>query len=558
MGCETGDERGPGAVPTTSVGGCAMSDACRRHGLSVLLLCLCVLGFRGMLMGHAPFTDEGHYVAIAYHVWNFERGTESPIQYIPHANLYPRLLSWLFAFDRSCILLFRMADALIMAGGLVVLYALLCRVAGHGAALVLCLLWFLCSNHPLFINAGFKNAFAPGFACVMGALLLVVERVSARRSYAAGVLLGIAALLREPLVVYFAPVLAYVWFRHSLAEVRRVVLGGAVCVVGVIMGIGLVEGVGAFGVFGCLWRNYRQSSVMYAHMVQALGIDLKAHRALQFRLTLDAIGWSIPFWAVGGILAGVAAWKNPTRRATVLAGCCLVLVPLPEFLLKLGFPYHLSAALAGCVLLAAVGLSGLSTRTWVGGALVLLVGGILMVPGAKAGTSSRYWWREVCHGVRESRHFAPFILHEDWNSPVVRESYYLAAAAIIRANSSAEDRLLVSGLCTALYPLSRRRPTTLAMTDLSMYLMTKGFDLGSEGRGLLEQRPPQVFVESNRVAGLDLKACFPRFGERFEDVGHVDVGRRSYDRFACRVWREKRGPAASSGGVSVRPPSSQK
>jgi hypothetical protein len=510
----------------------------RRHAVPLLVVAGAVLVLRATQLGQAPCTDEGSYAALGYLLWNRQPGWPAPICTLPYIGLYPASLSWVFGFAGNGIVALRIADALVAAGCAAALYALLAGLAGRWLALSLSLLWVLCSNHPRFIQAGFKNPFAPGFACIILALLVASRGSSPRRSLFAGILLGVSFLLREPLVVFLLPVLAFVFLERGARPCALVAAGYAGAVAGGVALLALTQGVGPIAAASALLRNYREASVMYGNLVGAEGYVLRAHALAELRATLDVAAWAVPVWAAGGLLALRGLRERGRERALVVAGIILLLVPLPEFVLKLGFAYHLSACFLGLTVLAAVGLRrlGAGLRTAVGVAIVAIA--VAFAPGGNGGNSLASWWKGVRDGCRVSLHYAPVMLGGDWTSPSVRDSFYLDTAYRILHHTRPGDRVLVSGFYTGLYPLTGRLPVRLDVIDASRLMLSRGlFRLGPEDRAKLNETLPALFVETNRFPGIDLKACFDRFEERFRQVDAVETGKSHYGQFACRLWK---------------------
>lgn len=510
-------------------------------GACALLLALSVLTLRILGIGQAPFTDEGNYIAFAWYPWIHPW---SPLPYAcanSNVNLYPTLLAWLFAMGGNPVLPFRAADAILMACCGIVFFALLRQLANRAVALGACLVWLLAFNHPLFTNAGFKNPYAPGFLCILLAAYLSTCDAAPRRAAVAGALLGITFLLREPLIVFAAPVLillvrkgdrrAAVWF--VLACVTTIVLG--------IGGLGIVRGGRPLDNAHAVLEGWFRLSRMYRTLVQVDTIHLAAHRRMEILSTFDVVAWAVPFWLAGFAVCGRLLRRCPALRTSIGVALLAVLVPLPEFFLKLGFFYHLSAAFFGLSALAAIAFQHLCAArkglAVVIASLVLVAG--FLVPATTGGTSALRWWSGVRHAHDVSRRFWPVIVRDDCSDPAVQDSFYLDAASRIRQHSDADDRIMVSGFYAVLYPLAQRAPADLGVADLSTFVMSRDLRLSQGDRDRIQRARPVLFVETNRFPSMNLRGCFNRFDEVYREVDHVDTGKRHYGHYGCRIWKRR-------------------
>ena len=210
-----------------------------------LLLGAFVLGLRALLIGQPPFTDEGVYASMSYLVWHHPFEPLPSLCPISSINVYPWALSWLCALPSGSLQLvaFRAADALLAACCAISIYFLLVELSkNRWIAAGLGLLWTLCTNHPALINAGFKNAYAPGLLCVIWALWLLVRHREDPPLLCIGTLLGMTFLIREPLVVFALPIFVYVVWHLSWRQAVRLTAGAGFTAILGLAGLGLVRG----------------------------------------------------------------------------------------------------------------------------------------------------------------------------------------------------------------------------------------------------------------------------------------------------------------------------
>jgi hypothetical protein len=502
---------------------------------------LVVIGSRLVLLGQPPFTDEGSYISLAYFLWHHPDGVREPPCALSGLNLYPTVFAWLCALPGSVFLHFRATDAVLAGLCAATFYAVLRTFTGRPAALTQAVLWTMCFNHPAFVNAGFKNPFAPGFTCVLGALWLARKYATRPWPWAAGALLGMAFLLREPLITCLVPVLVYAGAQRGPRGVAQIVVA---CVATIALGVAALawsRGIDLSVFVTIIQRNWRELAALHRALTGAGELDASAIRRDELLVAWRTAGWLVPFWAAGALLALWASLRDSRARVPVLVGVLLMLAPLPEFLLKLGFRYHLSAMLIGLSLLAALGWQWLGQRRRraqpLAVAVLLVAAGV--VPAGAGQSSLDHWWRGWCDALLDTRRFWRVMVEDDWSTPAVADSFYLRTAASIRRHSTPDDRLLVSGFYLGLFPLSRRLPVAPSMADLSVYAFSRNMRLEDAERAALNRELPVLFVETNRFPSVDLKVYFAGFEQRFRLVDQIAPGAPHYGQFGGRLWQRE-------------------
>lgn len=507
-----------------------------------LLLVLMVLGIRALLIGQPPFTDEGNYAALAWFQYEYPFRPLPSTVTLSSVNLYPLALAWVCGLPGNCLFNLRVADALVMVVCALMFYRLLRRLTGVWPACGVTVLWVLCTNHPLFINAGFKNPYAAGFAWVFAAFSILLGRPSSRWALVAGICLALAFLCREPLIAFAAPALLLAWLGRSRGDAVRC---GAGIGVGIAVGLVLMAAIRGGDIVGNLQamvQGWHDLAAMYATLFRVDDhFDRLQHGVNQVRATWECIGWSLPIWVGGAIIAVVRAIRVPADRPVVLTGLMMVLAPLPEFILKHGFPYHLSAALAGLALLTVVAARSLNCKPhWRSMLVGAGVGAVIwFVPAGNGGTCLRRSYDFFADAARWSRRMGATMARSDWHSPAIADSFYLDTARQIRNAAGSEDTLMISGFYGAFYPLSGVRPAHLDMQDLSTFVLSRGLTLSLEERRRLNEAPPTLFIETNRFATVDLHGYFDDFDGRYELVADIATSPRHYGQFAGRLWRLK-------------------
>ncbi len=264
-------------------------------------------------------------------------------------NLYPSLVSVVGMPPATPLLRLRAVDAVMAAGGAVMLFGFLSRWAGPAIALIMASGWSIAVNLPIFVESGFRNSIAAATLVYLGALWCLSSQ-SRSAPFWAGLLIPLAVALREPFV--FVPIVS-LYLAFALHGPRGLVLhlaGLAVAGTGLLLWI--------------IWFRGSPRLVMeyfYEHTMFYEGIRKywgPSHNRAALRDATRATMWLLPPAMVG--LGRLVAPGREQRAAKGLA-ILLFVPPLPEPFAKFAVPYHWAQLLLGIVFLGAMGLRWLPT-----------------------------------------------------------------------------------------------------------------------------------------------------------------------------------------------------
>ena len=188
-------------------------------------LFMLAIAIRVVLIGSAPYADEGHYAAAAYFQYlGYTKGQFAPHSFIPSfggLELYPLLASWIYFIPAEPYFLLRVADALYAAFSGVMLYKYLYLATGQNLPSYLAaVLTIIAVNHPEFIEAGARNPIQLATLLIYCSLYLL-ERDQGKKIFLPGICLAAAVLIREPFVMLAGMVVLLVWSQVGLRKARR-------------------------------------------------------------------------------------------------------------------------------------------------------------------------------------------------------------------------------------------------------------------------------------------------------------------------------------------------
>lgn len=496
-----------------------------RDALFIVALTLIL---RALLLGGAPFTDEGIHVAAA----RLESAGGAAHPNTPLA-IYPKFLGLLVGRHANGIrrfIVFRILDGIVASGAGLAFYFFLRRWLPSRFALTGATFWVLAFNFPIFIDAGFKNSIGAACVCLNLALLLL-SYSGAFCLVSGGAALGLAMLIREPFVFHILATLYLAWRLNGRRGVLLFVAGlaGVLLLAAVVLtSRGMTP--------SYLFDYYAATRRLYQSDLASVGVsagDRLWQASSRFILAC--------LWLAPPTLIGFAGWaiklKKGTSDPACVAALWLLLASAPE-LMNFPLPYHAAQLALGSSVLAAFGIWRF--EEWLcslkrvkakgdprGAAFVLM--GILCL------SLSIPYWRTSEIALKNSFHFWPVMMRGDWNSKLIQESFYLDTASRIRSLTKKDGTLVVSGFYAGLYPLADRRPADPTIPDLTAFVMRGE----AENRARLDElrnAAPRLIVETTRFP-LDLPALFPGFESEYHLAADIPEGtHRSYGNFGARLW----------------------
>jgi len=543
---------------------------------SLLLPCVVAMFARLAVLGRPPFTDDGWYASVAW----FARLGEAPIAHSP-IGAYPRLLAWVFGVTENPMLWFRVIDGLFAVAAAAVIYLLLRCLAGAcgGDALqdkradrrpslaiapdtvgttvspkggkprcflpcAIACLWTLATNHPKFVDGGFKNQITAATVFLCASLIVLCVRRAPRRplayGLAAGVLAALACLTRETFAPFAAVVAIACIARLGARGLGTFVLGGAITglvSLSIIAGgpAQLLEFLGQWNDAAAALANF--SSIMGRPWATVwLDSAQQAWRAGGWTLPLIAAGvFTSAYRAQHTMLHAIAPYRLPISpyRLAPLLGFALILAPLPEMLLKLAFPYHFAQfLLGGAVLCVSLGdVENIDSRRHRIAAIIGLGGAVLLaVWPAKAAIAY------AAEGWRESRRWWPVMVLGEHRADLIRDSFYLRLTdSLIRAGRP-NDRALISGFYFGPLALSRTRPASGAAADATFLTCTPPGAGRDAAIQLSRQAKPRIIIESSRIK-TNIREFIPDFPDNYTLFEELKPGSyTSYSPYDAKVW----------------------
>lgn len=467
------------------------------HTLAVITLFLWTFGIRAALLGQAPFADEGHYAAASYFQFlGYTKGIFAEDSIIPKygtIELYSLLFSWVNFLPVNSYLSLRVVDGAIASLAAVMLFNYLETASKQTLpAFLAAFLLTTAINHPLFIEAGARNPI-PAATLLLFSALHYIEQDRMKNELLPAILLGSAVLLREQFIAVAAIVTLYILHQYGARKAAVFSLYAIAFSIAAFISFSLLKG-GITGVAANI-EGYRGT----ANLAPSNNLDLSGRIALawhQAAAISTAIAFILPVVLLG-ILAPLLAppFRKRQALAPYLLGAGLSLATLVEVLIKKPYPYHLAQLLIGLGIFACYGFQLLITwlnkmrerwprAAWLGGSTIALVHILLFSD----------FIQVMRHGVGWSMHFAPVMIYNDWNSPAVKDSYYLSIASIVKKESTTGDTILSSSY--NIFPLTNLQPPARKNASLGIFRLLVGPSAANYAiADLITNSRPTVFIE---------------------------------------------------------------
>jgi hypothetical protein len=516
------------------------------NGLLATALVGLVIMLRSSILTLPPYTDEGAYLASAFAIHSMHAGSVPDFAPVSTLAFYPSLLAPWITHAPNPLIAARVVDMLVASLFTLAHFFLLVRIASCCSAFVCAAASAVCLNAPLFINAGFKNPAFLAFLFLTFALTCLIKGWSKNAGgmgywIGVGMGLGLACAARETFVVYTLPVLATVWYVAGAKPLGAAISGGCLSAGAAVLAVCLSRG-GAGTQLGAILDGYHHLGSMYGAMEKVT--NTSNQHAMVAGLSLQVLLWElVPLCVVGLAAIMMALRESPatprSQRALVIGalGLLLAFASLPEFFIKLGFPYHLSYALFGLSIFAAAGLGFFESRygfaaSWRFVAFSIACAGFISW---KAHPSFQALVANYRGAHALAVHYRA-AMRGRWDDPVVDESFYLSTAREIRRASHPSDSLVVAGWPLVLYPLSGLRIWNPAILDLRVCQMENA-DFRAKLRGHGPRNLPDIVVETNRYADYAIESVLPGFAQEYRMVSEIPAGKPHYGEFSARIWK---------------------
>ena len=515
------------------------NGSCTLTAIVILMVFFAVAIPRLMVIGGLPATDEGvfaYFAQIAHASLTAGRGLPDtgPLM------VYPLLLNWVFAFDANPLIALRLIDMLVaVAAGYAFYRVIEIESRSRLGGILISLLFLFTMNQPVFIQYGFKNsmfaAYVPLFAALWLGLTAPVQE-SARRWIAIGVLLSVAALLRETFLPLIAVGILAVLIHRGFRPLVQLILGA----VGAGMLItGLI--LAARGGITSLLESYQDAAKIYAAMADKR-IDLFFSSGAQF---VQEATIALIVAGSGFIVTLVRNLGKSSATSLPKLGFWLAatLVPLVEPASKIGFPYHFSVCLPGMAGLAALGWrnilngGGQTLRFRLAGGAMGIAVLSMLIPRTAGLRDNWPQAREVLASFQTGH----------WPETFTAKSNYLLAAEVIRQVAPSGGTVAVSGYMYALYPLTGLLPPKPELANLTNTIIN--LDLSERSlREALLRCPPDVVMTTSRTdwpGSSEILAAVRETGI-YEEVAEIPTSNdRAYGSFGGLIYRTtKRFPCA--------------
>jgi uncharacterized membrane protein len=234
------------------------------------------------------------------------------------------------------------------------------------------------------------------------------------------------------------------------------------------------------------------------------------------KTTISSIQFVMPALILGLLAPAFdRSLQNKRTLTTYAFGLILILAPSFEILLKRSYSYHIAQMLIGASIFVTYGLIGLfnliktarrksHTRGYILVLFIIASHALLL----------KNYMQTMRYSLGWTMHFSPTTIFGDWSSPVVKDSYFLRIASLVRLHSQPDDRILSTS--KSIYALAGRMPLSLPMADLGHYLLRRqSGDASEKIVELIHKHRPAVYIADSTIEHMSQA---PKLAEQLDSI----------------------------------------
>jgi hypothetical protein len=455
---------------------------------------------RLQLFSGMPETDGGLNTFAAQFYYNNLINGEVLKGMMP-LHLYPFLTSWVYGFEVNQFVLLRLIDGLVAIVASIILFKVILKESGSTLFTVILMTALLIIMNDIEIIAlGYRNSIWAAFIPLFSALLIWQNsnKEDKYSFYLIGGLVSLGILLREPFLPFFIFAGIAILISYGWRVLFKYLIGSAV--VGFSL-LGLILMLRGWDLISLI-NSYIQYGAEYVGVMDETpwAIVIKAN-------------WFIFVASFLSIFYLIKLYCTDKKLVNIRRGCfwlVLALIPLIEYNIKMGLPYHITNCLIGLVGLTSMGWNHVVNQesNQIKKSIILVIGLLSLL---------------VILTVIDKLN-----LHQEQSSPadavewvmdplsfrslnMVRDSQYIKVAAKVYSLSREDSTLVVSGFWQTLYPLTELLPQRYELSSLRGAYINVGFDESKLMKIISKYRPSLIVTSTKPMTG---EAALPNIIEK--------------------------------------------
>ena len=461
------------------------------RALLIILVFSATLIPRLLMIGAPPATDEGIYAFNSLMIYlNPPPGNLLPE--LGTLSLYQALMAWVFSYDINHLVLLRALDALVASIAGFMLY----QVTSHESnsklvGAVIAIIFLISLNDPVFIQYGFKNSIAAASLPLLAAIAIGqrAKGVVTTVWFAAGALVAIAVLLREPFAIFAIAGVLVVYVRAGFRAMCAYLLGGVL-----MGGLILLLMILMRGGYQNLIQSYADLALTFQQIAYQKHALLQSSVAAFAKNALSVLMLSVVsiYWV---LLAGTI---KPVYVYIMGFWLLLATAPLLEPLLKNGYPYHYASTMFGLAGLVSLGWRAyLETKTEYSRITIFIIFLAMLFLTPKITKFNGVYTQYTAQLGSKN---API----NWPQSIVQQSNYLLIAEYIHTHSQGNPTVAINGSMLGVIPLAKAKPSSPELAHLSYRYIYSNQDKKSL-RAEIKACPPEFIMLTNSSPFQDTK-----------------------------------------------------
>ena len=449
---------------------------------------------RLQLLSSVPEPDGGLHTFINQYIYHlFSNGGDLQGLVL---RLYPMMTHWVYGLDVNQFVALRLIDGLVAVIASIILFKVILKESGSILfTVILATVLFIVMNEPRIIFYGYSNSIWAAYLPLFIALLVWQKSSKADTFsfYAIGALVSLGVLLREPFLPFFllagvAILIGYGWRVLLKYLIGSAILGFSVLAVALsFRGWDLLD----------LINSYFGGGIQSAVHWWIWDIEANAKKVLGYAVDTIKTSWFICITALASIIYLIKLYatdKKSVRMNRLYFWLAVALLPLLEWVVKFGLPYHLANCLPGLAGLSAMGWKymncneskQITTSSIIVIGLMSLI--VLMSTVNRTIIKSDY----ILSPSDAIERIGMLDLFRGYKS--IEKSQYLIAAREIYELSREDSTLAVAGFWQPLYPLTDLLPPTFELTSLRSLFISVSYSEDKLINILKEYRPTLILT----------------------------------------------------------------
>ena len=465
------------------------------HFFIAIITAILTTGFlRLQLISGLPDFDGGFYALINqifYHTLINAEGLKGMA-----LHLYQMMTFWVYGLDVNQYILLRVIDGLVAITASIIFFKVILKESGSILFTVILMAPLLIAmNNVEIIFYGYANSIWASYLPLFTALLVWQKSSKADTFsfYIIGALVSLGILLREPFLPFFLLVGVSILISYGWRVLLKYLIGSA------ILGFSVLAVMLSLREWDLLdlINSYSQGGLAGGVTWWIWNTESNVKMVLGWALDTIKISWFICITALTSVIYLIKLYFSDKKVVSInrfYFWLVVALLPLLEWVLKLGLPYHLANCMIGLAGLSAIGWKHLniqeSKKIKKSAIIIMSLMSLTVILPTLNKTI-----------IKSPQLYSPLNVIE-WIGMIdlfrgpqtIQKSQFLIAAAKVYGLSKEDSTLAVNGFWQPVYPLTSLLPPTYKFCHLRSLFISLSYNEDKMIKAIEEYRPTLMLL----------------------------------------------------------------